>query len=34
MFGCSKNMNQTGVVPLKNNVKRLLIHIISDVDSG
>ena len=34
MFGCSTNMNQTGVMPLNKNVKRLLIHIISYLESG
>ena len=34
MFGCSINLNRTGVMPLKNNVKGSLIHIISDLESG
>ena len=31
IFGYSKNLNREGVIPLKNNMKRLLIDIISDL---
>ena len=33
MFGCSTNLNRPGVVLLKKNLKRSLIHIISDLES-